>query len=129
MTVYALYFCLVVALALFYCLTRCFKAIDKKNKEISKLQFRVKELERQAQELRSWTLNDVTSSQIDFSSVTTSEQVDEYNMSAVIENQHTIINNQNITISYLGTICFLITISIGIYLVIKFGKWIYSLIN
>ena len=80
-------------------------------------------------ELRSWTLNDVTSSQIDFSSVTTSEQVDEYNMSAVIENQHTIINNQNITISYLGTICFLITISIGIYLVIKFGKWIYSLIN
>ena len=46
MTVYALYFCLVVALALFYCLTRCFKAIDKKNKEISKLQFRV---ERQAQ--------------------------------------------------------------------------------
>nr|DAP24704.1 MAG TPA: hypothetical protein [Inoviridae sp.] len=50
-------------------------------------------------------------------------------MSAVIENQHTIINNQNITISYLGTICFLITISIGIYLVIKFGKWIYSLIN
>ena len=43
MTVYALYFCLVVALALFYCLTRCF------NKEISKLQFRVKELERQAQ--------------------------------------------------------------------------------
>ena len=35
MTVYALYFCLVVALALFYCLT--------------KLQFRVKELERQAQ--------------------------------------------------------------------------------
>ena len=36
MTVYALYFCLVVALALFYCLTRCFKAI-------------VKELERQAQ--------------------------------------------------------------------------------
>ena len=42
MTVYALYFCLVVALALFYCLTRCFK-------EISKLQFRVKELERQAQ--------------------------------------------------------------------------------
>ena len=80
-------------------------------------------------ELRSWTLNDVTSSQIDLSSVTTSEQVDEYNMSAVIENQHTIINNQNITISYLGTICFLITISIGIYLVIKFGKWIYSLIN
>lgn len=49
MTVYTLYFCLVVALALFYCLTRCFKAIDKKNKEISKLQFRVKELERQAQ--------------------------------------------------------------------------------
>lgn len=49
MTVYALYFCLVVALVLFYCLTRCFKAIDKKNKEISKLQFRVKELERQAQ--------------------------------------------------------------------------------
>ena len=49
MTVYALYFCLVVAIALFYCLTRCFKAIDKKNKEISKLQFRVKELERQAQ--------------------------------------------------------------------------------
>ena len=48
MTVYALYFCLVVALALFYCLTRCFKAIDKKNKEISKL-CRVKELERQAQ--------------------------------------------------------------------------------
>ena len=80
-------------------------------------------------ELRSWTLNDVTSSQIDLSSVTSSEQVDEYNMSAVIENQHTIINNQNITISYLGTICFLITISIGIYLVIKFGKWIYSLIN
>ena len=80
-------------------------------------------------ELRSWTLNDVTSSQIDLSSVTTSEQVDEYNISAVIENQHTIINNQNITISYLGTICFLITISIGIYLVIKFGKWIYSLIN
>lgn len=49
MAVYALYFCLVVALALFYCLTRCFKAIDKKNKEISKLQFRVKELEQQAQ--------------------------------------------------------------------------------
>lgn len=49
MTVYALYFCLVVALTLFYCLTRCFKTIDKKNKEISKLQFRVKELERQAQ--------------------------------------------------------------------------------
>lgn len=80
-------------------------------------------------ELRLWALNDVTSSQIDVSSVSTSEQTDEYTMSAVIENQHTIINNQNITISYLGTICFLITISIGIYLVIKFGKWIYSLIN
>ena len=74
-------------------------------------------------------MNDVTSSQIDVSSVSTSEQTDEYTMSAVIENQHTIINNQNITISYLGTICFLITIFIGIYLVIKFGKWIYSLIN
>lgn len=80
-------------------------------------------------ELRLWALNDVTSSQIDVSSVSTSEQTGEYTMSAVIENQHTIINNQNITISYLGTICFLITISIGIYLVIKFGKWIYSLIK
>ena len=74
-------------------------------------------------------MNDVTSSQIDVSSVSSSEQTDEYTISAVIENQHTIINNQNITISYLGTICFLITIFIGIYLVIKFGKWIYSLIN
>lgn len=47
MTVYALYFCLVVSLLLFYALTRSFKAIGKKNKEISTLKFRVKELERQ----------------------------------------------------------------------------------
>lgn len=106
MTVYALYFCLVVALALFYCLTRCFKAIDKKIKKFLNCSSVLKNWSDRLRELRLWALNDVTSSQIDVSSVSTSEQTDEYTMSAVIENQHTIINNQNITISYLGTICF-----------------------
>lgn len=129
MTVYALYFCLVVALALFIALLVALRQLIRKIKKFLNCSSVLKNWSDRLRELRLWALNDVTSSQIDVSSVSTSEQTDEYTMSAVIENQHTIINNQNITISYLGTICFLITISIGIYLVIKFGKWIYSLIN
>lgn len=129
MAVYALYFCLVVALALFIALLVALRQLIRKIKKFLNCSSVLRNWNGRLRELRLWALNDVTSSQIDVSSVSTSEQTDEYTMSAVIENQHTIINNQNITISYLGTICFLITISIGIYLVIKFGKWIYSLIN
>lgn len=129
MTVYALYFCLVVALACFIALLVALRQLIRKIKKFLNCSSVLKNWSDRLRELRLWALNDVTSSQIDVSSVSTSEQTGEYTMSAVIENQHTIINNQNITISYLGTICFLITISIGIYLVIKFGKWIYSLIN
>lgn len=129
MTVYALYFAWWWHLPCFIALLVALRQLIRKIKKFLNCSSVLKNWSDRLRELRLWALNDVTSSQIDLSSVTTSDQVDEYNMSAVIENQHTIINNQNITISYLGTICFLITISIGIYLVIKFGKWIYSLIN
>lgn len=46
MTTFALYFSTAIALILFFCLTRCFKNIEKKNKEISKLRFKIQSLER-----------------------------------------------------------------------------------
>ena len=129
MTVYALYFAWWWRLPCFIALLVVSRLLIRRIRKYLNCSSVLKNWSDRLRELRLWALNDVTSSQIDVSSVSTSEQTDEYTMSAVIENQHTIINNQNITISYLGTICFLITISIGIYLVIKFGKWIYSLIN
>lgn len=42
----------------------------------------------------------------------------------IIKNQETIINNQNSTIAMLGTIIFLIVLSVGIYLTFKLGKFI-----
>lgn len=79
------------------------------------------------------SLLDISSSELDSlpddSEPESSESSSENYYTTIITNQKQIIDNQNTTISYLGTICFLITISIGIYLAILFGKWIYNLIN
>lgn len=86
MTVYALYFCLVVALACFIALLVALRQLIRKIKKFLNCSSVLKNWSDRLRELRLWALNDVTSSQIDVSSVSTSEQTDEYTMSAVIEN-------------------------------------------
>lgn len=66
----------------------------------------------------------------DSSQLGTSVNSDNSDYTAVIiKNQNTIIENQYTAISILGTIAFLLIVSIGIYLAFKFGKFIQNLIN
>jgi len=83
-------------------------------------------------------LNSLADSSYNFnSSVSDSSCIDEMSSTSdnsdytavIIENQNTIIENQRLSISILGTILFLLIISIGIYLAFKFGKFIHNLIN
>lgn len=74
--------------------------------------------------------SDSSSYSSDGSSLGTSVNSDNSDYTAtIIKNQNTIIENQYTAISILGTIAFLLIISIGIYLAFKFGKFIQNLIN